>query len=95
MTDPVVRPPVRVGAPRVGPASVVTEVHGRPAIAHTDVAVKAPVQAVGRVDALGTVWWNGSGLPAALPGAKVGDMYLDNLTGVYYRLEPEYFEGWN
>lgn len=95
MTDPVVLPPVWVEAIRVGLPVRVAEVVVRPPIAQHDITVRPPVQAVGRIDALGTVWWNGSGLPGVLPGAKVGDMYLDNLTGAYYRLEPEYFEGWN
>jgi hypothetical protein len=35
----------------------------------------------------GTMWFTGDGPPAdPFPGADPGDLYLDNLTGDYYRL---------
>lgn len=34
-----------------------------------------------------TAWLNGDGPPPEMiPGARPGDLYLDNLTGIYYRL---------
>lgn len=35
----------------------------------------------------GTQWFDGSGAPGTIPGAQTGDYYLDNVTGIYYRLD--------
>lgn len=34
----------------------------------------------------GTAWWYGEGEPGTIIGSKPGDMYVDTLTGIVYRL---------
>lgn len=34
----------------------------------------------------GATWFNGSGAPTSVPGAVVGDYYMDNDTGTVYQL---------
>jgi len=36
--------------------------------------------------AAGTSWFDGHGIPDAIPGAKEGDYYLDLDTGIIYKL---------
>lgn len=35
----------------------------------------------------GSAWFTGEGPPGSLPDSKVGDYYVDSLTGNYYELE--------
>lgn len=36
----------------------------------------------------GAGWFDGAGVPGTVPGALVGDYYLDSSTGTYYQLSP-------
>lgn len=36
---------------------------------------------------VGTVWFNGHGVPVNVPGSKLGDYYLDLDTDLVYQLE--------
>lgn len=38
------------------------------------------------IEAAGTRWFDGHGMPDAIPGAKEGDYYLDLDTGIVYKL---------
>lgn len=35
----------------------------------------------------GSAWFTGEGAPGSIAGSKVGDFYVDSLTGNYYELE--------